>query len=67
MFHEVRCTMDEDLPEDAGYLHAYYNQMITDEPGRVYTVLPVVEGRGRVYGYASRVPGKSGKRPGMAA
>ena len=47
MFHEVRCTMDEDLPEDAGYLHAYYNQMITDEPGRVYTVLPVVEGRGR--------------------
>lgn len=46
MFHEVRCTMDEDLPEDAGYLHAYYNQMITDEPGRVYTVLSVVEGRG---------------------
>ena len=50
MFHEVRCNMDEDLPEDAGYLHAYYNQMITDEPGRVYTVLPVVEGRGRYMG-----------------
>ena len=50
MFHEVRCTMDEDLPEDAGYLHAYYNQLITDEPGQVYTVLPLVEGRGRYLG-----------------
>ena len=50
MFHEVRCTMDEDLPENVGYLHAYYNQMITDEPGRIYTVLPVVEGQGRYMG-----------------
>lgn len=50
MYHEVRCTMNVDLPEDACYLHAHYNQLITDEPGVLYSVLPPVQGRGRYLG-----------------
>lgn len=49
MYHEFRATMEE-LPEDACYFHAHYNETISDEPGLVHTVLPVVHGKGRYLG-----------------
>lgn len=50
MYHELRVTMDEPLPDDACYLHAHYSETISDEPGTVHTVLPKVYGKGRYIG-----------------
>lgn len=49
-YYEVDFTVGDDVPADAGYFHAWYNQELPTKLGVDYTVLDRVRGRGRFLG-----------------
>lgn len=49
-FYDINYTLDDPIPEDAGYFHAWYNQETPTAIRQDYTVLPRLEGKGRFLG-----------------
>jgi hypothetical protein len=49
-YYDVNYTLDDDIPADAGYFHAWYNQETPTRLREDYTILPEIKGRGRFLG-----------------
>lgn len=48
LFYDIDVTLRDDLPKDAGYLHAYWNRTPRVPLGQDYEILPRTEGKGRL-------------------
>ncbi len=49
-FYDINYTLDDPIPADAGYFHAWYNQETPTQLGQDYTVLAYLQGKGRFLG-----------------
>ena len=49
-FYDIDCTIGDEHPEDAGYLHALWRRENPTVLRRDYEILPAVRGRGRFLG-----------------
>ena len=49
-YYDVDYTLGDDIEENAGYFHAWYNQELPTTILKDYTILPEVSGRGRFLG-----------------
>jgi hypothetical protein len=49
-FYDINCTVGDEHPEEAGYLHAHWRRENPTTTGKDYEILPAVSGRGRFLG-----------------
>lgn len=59
LWFDINYTLDEQLPDNAMYFHAYWNRNITTTLGNDYEILPKVKGKGRYIGTNIGVIGDS--------
>lgn len=50
LYYDIDYTIGDDIPEDALYFHAWYNQELPTTLRKDYTILPEISGRGRFLG-----------------
>lgn len=50
IYYDINYTLGDDIPDDAMYLHAWYNQELPTVQREDYTILAKVSGKGRFLG-----------------